>query len=161
MVNFKDKLASSTPLVPGACNGPSARDLGQGAGRWLLTLGASVAVFSLTVGAQWFVYVFVLRGTGIRLISPAVAAIATGFFVMKAQQLAEHRRINDLRRFQVIADANHHVRNALQVLLNLDYTNDERSAEILRDAVQRIEWVLTDVLPGLDERAREPASPPK
>lgn len=81
---------------------------------------------------------------------------------MKAQHFAEQRRINDLRRFRVIAEANHHVRNALQVLLNPEfYASDQKSAEMLRDAVHRIEWVLTDVLPTLEDDKPEPRSSPE
>jgi hypothetical protein len=116
----------------------------------------------LTVGAQWFIYLFILRGDGVRLVGPAIAALASGFSVLKAQHYAEQRRINDLRRFHVIAEANHHVRNALQVLINPEcYSNDQNSAEMLRDAVRRIEWVLTDVLPALDGDKTDPSSSPE
>lgn len=112
-----------------------------------------------TVGAQWLIYVYLLRGSGVRLVGPVIAAMVSGLSVRKAQRYAERRRINELRRFQVMAEANHHVRNALQVLINPDcYANDQKSAEMLRDAVHRIEWVLTDILPTLDNAERGPHS---
>ena len=50
--------------------------------------------------------------------------------------LADHR-------FRVIGDCNHHIRNALQVIAYMD----TKDTIVMRQQVDRIEWVLREVLP--------------
>jgi hypothetical protein len=54
------------------------------------------------------------------------------------------------RRMRVIAEMNHHIRNALQVI-QFSTRNQSGEAEVkaMRDAVQRITWALREVLPQL------------
>jgi two-component sensor histidine kinase len=51
---------------------------------------------------------------------------------------------------RVIAEMNHHIRNALQVI-QFSTRNQSGEAEVkaMRDAVQRITWALREVLPQL------------
>ncbi len=60
----------------------------------------------------------------------------------------EKRRNRYLReRFQTIADMNHHVRNALQVIsYSSQMQPDENLARMVRESSQRIEWALREVL---------------
>jgi uncharacterized membrane protein YbaN (DUF454 family) len=59
----------------------------------------------------------------------------------------EHER----RRARMIAGMNHHIRNALQVIQYGLTDNATMPAEYVRDAINRIEWALREVLP--DEEA--------
>lgn len=53
-------------------------------------------------------------------------------------------------RLRVIAEMNHHIRNALQVITF--YSRKGEKQEIgVRDAVERIQWALREVLPQLPE----------
>jgi len=61
------------------------------------------------------------------------------------------RRAASIQRFRVVAECNHHIRNALQVLL---YTHDGgidegslRMSRKISDAVHRIELTLSEVIP--------------
>jgi hypothetical protein len=61
------------------------------------------------------------------------------------------RRAANIHRFRVVAECNHHIRNALQVLL---FTHDGRLQQESRgisrqiaDAVHRIELTLSEVFP--------------
>lgn len=79
-----------------------------------------------------------------------IIAIFLGCVVL----LYEKRRQRYLEaRLKVIAEMNHHVRNALQVL---SYTamrqEDEKVKNMMRESVTRIDWALREVLPS-DDRA--------
>jgi signal transduction histidine kinase len=58
-------------------------------------------------------------------------------------------------RLRVIADMNHHIRNALQVISF--YSRKGEKHEIgIREAVERIQWALREVLPQLPDSMPEP-----
>jgi hypothetical protein len=47
-----------------------------------------------------------------------------------------------------IAEMNHHVRNALQVMTFYGYlTDDPKVAQLIQESIRRIEWTLEEVLP--------------
>ena len=83
-----------------------------------------------------------------RLAAPSVAAIVVALFLRHLRQTALRNRLADLWRFTVIREMNHHIRNALQVLAYQPFLPD-RSSEMARQAIKRIEWVLTEVLPAV------------
>ena len=76
-----------------------------------------------------------------------------------------HRK--NLDRLRVIAQMNHHIRNALQPMLYMASGNVPRELQMqmMRDCVDRIEWALTDVLPseavGPESADRRPKRPPE
>ncbi len=98
----------------------------------------------------------------------AEAATLTGIvvaslFLQYARSLQTRRRLVQAR-LEVIADMNHHIRNALQVRSYGTASHEnQRETEMMRDAISRIEWALREVLPGyLPEThvPQEPAPPP-
>jgi hypothetical protein len=115
---------------------------------WLTPLSGGAVAFITSIAAQWLIYDYWLRGSGLRLADPSVAAIAVALFVRHLRQTALRNRVADLRRFTVIREMNHHIRNALQVLAYQPLLPD-RSSEMARQAIKRIEWVLTEVLPAV------------
>ena len=55
-------------------------------------------------------------------------------------------------KLKTIEMMNHHVRNALQPVMYLPYSQDqEMQLNTIRDAVQRIDWALREILPGHEE----------
>src|SRR5690348_6939375 len=62
----------------------------------------------------------------------------------------ERRRERELlRKLQVIELMNHHVRNALQPIMYIPYSQDQQQQlNTIRDAVNRIDWALREILPG-------------
>ena len=74
------------------------------------------------------------------------AALLLGLVVF----LYERRRERELiRKLQVIELMNHHVRNALQPVMYLPYSQDQQvQLNTIRDAVHRIDWALREILPG-------------
>jgi len=57
-----------------------------------------------------------------------------------------HRAI--LEKVRIIAGMNHHVRNALQAISYVPYTEQEKQIKMVEESVQRIEWALREILPG-------------
>ena len=66
------------------------------------------------------------------------------------------------RRMEVVAEANHHIRNALTgVVLTAAVQNDPALEEVLKDATARIDWVLNTVLPDGSAELRWPVQSPE
>ena len=77
------------------------------------------------------------------------AALLLGLVVF----LYERRRERELlSKLQVIELMNHHVRNALQPIMYVPYSQDQQQQlNTIRDAVNRIDWALREILPGSAE----------
>ena len=74
--------------------------------------------------------------------------VAGGFFWQALRRERENREFVQ-ERLRIISDMNHHIRNALQVISFHSYRDqDEKTVEVLQQAVNRIEWSLNEVLPG-------------
>ena len=77
-----------------------------------------------------------------------------------AQQLRHERELKrQLQLMGIIADMNHHTRNALQVIVSHSVMSmtDASAIEEIRQAVRRIDWCLREILPGANGT---PASKP-
>jgi len=116
-----------------------------------VSLGWGALVFFLSLGAQWVVYEHLLDDPGgMRIVSPAIAAIVTAALNFRLQLAMRERRLAGLNRYRVIADMNHHIRNALQIISYQSYVGDRAATERMRSAVDRIDWALREVLPSLE-----------
>ncbi|MGC2744560.1 MAG: hypothetical protein WA672_15395 [Candidatus Angelobacter sp.] len=61
----------------------------------------------------------------------------------------EHRRSLEMRqKLAVISAMNHHVRNALQTISYVPYTEQAKQMLLIQQSVNRIQWALKEVLPG-------------
>jgi hypothetical protein len=70
----------------------------------------------------------------------------------------EQRRSREIRRkLEVISSMNHHVRNALQTISYVPYTEQAKQITLIQESVNRIQWALQEILPG--EAAEEKAFP--
>src|SRR2546423_13198220 len=74
------------------------------------------------------------------------AALLLGLVVL----FYERRRERELiRKLRVIELMNHHVRNALQPIMYVPYSQDQQQQlNAIQDAVHRIDWALREILPG-------------
>ncbi len=94
----------------------------------------------------------------ILLTSNALTGIVAGFLFYSLSNNERMRRRLVQERLRTIAEMNHHIRNALQVITYATATeNHDKSVELIRSSVERIEWALREVLPG---HTTFPASPP-
>jgi hypothetical protein len=67
----------------------------------------------------------------------------------------EHRRSRELRqKLAVISAMNHHVRNALQTIAYVPYTEQAKQMLLIQQAVNRIQWALNEILPGEGSEAQ-------
>jgi len=74
------------------------------------------------------------------LLGGLIAGLIFYFFERhRLEHLRERRRVIDLM--------NHHIRNALQPLMFMDY-EQRTSVRIVEGCVRRIDWALREVLPG-------------
>lgn len=77
--------------------------------------------------------------------------LVVGGLVYTVLRYANDRRAANIRRFRIVAECNHHIRNALQVLtLTHDARIQPGSLGVRRqiaDAVHRIELTLAEVFP--------------
>ncbi|MFI5096204.1 MAG: hypothetical protein ACHQIK_22515 [Candidatus Acidiferrales bacterium] len=87
-----------------------------------------------------------------------MAGIAAGLMVLLYERWRQREVDKKLRTVRLM---NHHVRNALQIILaaSCDLDGTEQSTRV-RDAVRRIEWALREVLPGEIEPT-DAAAPPQ
>lgn len=87
--------------------------------------------------------------TEILLTSNALTGMVAGF-LFYTLALNERIRRNQMRdRLRTVAEMNHHIRNALQVITYAAAVDkDDASVAMIRNSVERIEWTLREVLPG-------------
>lgn len=94
----------------------------------------------------------------ILLTSNALTGIVAGFLFFSLINHERLRRKLLQQRLATIAEMNHHIRNALQVITYATAADNEESVKLIRNSVERIEWALREVLPG---HVAAPADPPK
>lgn len=76
-------------------------------------------------------------------------------FVLEASHQRERERMTE--KLNTIKLMNHHVRNALQTIVNSAYAHGHtQQLDEIRTSVKRIEWALREILPG---RALENGEP--
>ena len=122
---------------------------------WSATLGGTLLCFALAMLSQWLLYHHwhfhsfhgFRWGTSVVMV-PAVAIVLR--LLMYQEQ---RRRQAIINRFMVVAEANHHIRNALTVLVAANYLQGEerRKIAVIQEAIERIEHTLAEVLPQLSE----------
>ena len=118
---------------------------------WAISIASGVLTFLLVVLVHWLVYVLWLEMEGIRVVGGVVAGIAVMLLIQHALMDQRRERQESLRRFELIAEMNHHIRNALQAISYERYSADEAASQRLKEAVERIQWVLEEILPGVQK----------
>ena len=121
-------------------------------GRMML-MGAVLAatlVFLVGAGLDWFVLHENESRTVAISLSDTLAAVIAGVLVYRLLRYELDRREQLRQRLEIIAEMNHHVRNALQVISFSNYSADsEQQLERIREGVNRIQWALKEVLPKM------------
>jgi hypothetical protein len=128
-----------------------ARDSLSSRSAWWLFL-----VVALVVAAIGFFFDNTIVKEGLPRIAMLILSntitglFAAGLFYQMAREERANREL--LRaRMKTIAELNHHIRNALQVIKFLGAqqrpTLDAMQLQLINDSVDRIEWALREVLP--------------
>ena len=87
--------------------------------------------------------------TDILLTSNFLTGVVAGFLFFSLSNYERLRRKLVRERLSTIAEMNHHIRNALQVITYATAADNHKgSVNLIRSSVERIEWALREVLPG-------------
>jgi hypothetical protein len=119
--------------------------------RWVAPLRSIVAGFGIFfLGSLSDLWLHQHEGRLlIALTADALLGVGVGLLVLLYER---RQRRNIIRKLEVIRLMNHHVRNSLQVIsFAASVPQQEELGKNLRDAVERIEWALQEVLPGQRE----------
>ena len=102
------------------------------------------ALFLLGAGLQG-----VLQQRGVTGVNAYVDDLVLGVLAGLLVFAYEHRRSRELRqKLAVISSMNHHVRNALQAIAYVPYTEQAKQMLLVQQSVNRIQWALNEILPG-------------
>jgi signal transduction histidine kinase len=83
-----------------------------------------------------------------RLLAEGLSAVVVALLTAGLIHQANQRREAALLRMQVIAEMNHHIRNALAAIsLSTDTIQNQQSIRVISQSVDRITWALREVLP--------------
>lgn len=140
--------------------------------RWFrhgILLSLVVAIVVSVLGVI-FDHILVKEGLprlGMMIISNGLTGVfAGGLFLQLAREEKANRELIQ-SRMKTIAELNHHIRNALQVIKFLGGQQrsglDAMQLQLINDSVNRIEWALREVLPryplnGLEIEENESSS---
>lgn len=90
-----------------------------------------------------------VRRLDIIALSNGLTGIAAGLLYFQITRIERERRATTQQQLRTIAEMNHHIRNALQVIAYASAATDKtQSVELISQSVERIEWALREVLPG-------------
>jgi signal transduction histidine kinase len=83
-----------------------------------------------------------------RLLAEGLSAFVVSCLVAKLVYINRKQHGLTMARMQVIAEMNHHIRNALTpISLSLDATDHQQLNGVISEAVDRIDWALREILP--------------
>ena len=123
------------------------------------------AVYSFGLGCGIFILGVSLRTLldrwGVSGVAAAIDDMLIGVLaglLVFAYEHHQHRIV--LEKMRVIAEMNHHVRNALQPIIDSpDVKEQAEQVRIIQEGTRRIEWALREVLPGEDTFSPDAKSP--
>jgi hypothetical protein len=92
---------------------------------------------------------FLMGETRQVLFSDVLTSLITGILAFFAARYYDIRRRAIAERLRITAEVNHHVRNALTgIFYSVEARKDPELLQITQEAVERIDWVLREVLPS-------------
>src|SRR5271169_518053 len=95
-------------------------------------------------------------------VSDLYTCVVASIFSYLLMIYEKRRRMILARRMAIAAEVNHHIRNALSAIIYSTAVRRDQSLQAtLKDATDRIDWVLTTVLPDGDGRLRWPVQAPQ
>ncbi|HWY68573.1 MAG TPA: hypothetical protein VNX88_07900 [Terriglobales bacterium] len=88
------------------------------------------------------------------VLSSSLVGLVAGVLVYLLSVRERQRRAYVDCRLRVIAEMNHHIRNALQVITFYSRKGEKQEVGVV-EAVERIQWALREVLPRLPDSPAE------
>jgi signal transduction histidine kinase len=118
---------------------------------WRFVLGAAIGVGVVSFLATELMHSILVPDIGRsheRLLAEGLSALIVSCLTAKLVQISRERHRLTMARMQVIAEMNHHIRNALSpISLSVDATEDRQLKSMISEAVDRIDWALREILP--------------
>jgi signal transduction histidine kinase len=117
---------------------------------WILAAGLGLVV--LLSGAALDVLIQHHHSTLLSAVAPSdgIAALVAGALFYRILLYERERREAIRRRLEIIAEINHHIRNALYVIsLSTHSSQDKEVVKLIEDSLKRIDWTLKEILPRL------------
>ena len=109
----------------------------------------AVVITLVGIGLDRLLAVEGVSRVDIRVLSNALIGLVAGAFLYVYSRKEEKIRALLQSRMAIVAEMNHHIRNALQVICYYAYReSDQRVVQMIRDSVNRIDWALREVLPN-------------
>jgi hypothetical protein len=119
---------------------------------FLLSLGINFLLFKLGIPAA----ATVIDDLAIA----ALGGLLSFFYVSAISMNQEYRRAKE--RIILITELNHHIRNALTVIqCSADIASEKERILRVHEAIQRIDWVLTDLVPTIGSAKQPRFFPPE
>lgn len=113
---------------------------------------AGVGVFLFIAAIKFTLSGVLVRGGATEMEMRTQDAFFTGLFVAiiawGALFVARFRREQMRARVKVVSDLNHHLRNALSVILNSHFLPENVQTSAILDGVERIDLALRHIIPG-------------
>jgi len=129
--------------------------------RTLVSFFLGFGIFLLGVALRTLLDTLGVNGTR-AAIDDVLTGIVAGLLIF-AYERHQHKLM--LEKMRMIAEMNHHVRNALQPILYSPFLEDQSERlRIIHEGTHRIEWALREVLPGKDAalpRSKSSTSQPR
>ncbi len=133
-------------------NGSPVRErslLDSGSRRFVLGVALGVGVASFL--ATELMHYLLVPDIGLyreRLAAEGFSAFIVCCLVAKLASTNRRQRRLTVARMQVIAEMNHHIRNALApIALSADAIENQQLLRVISDGVERIDWALREILP--------------
>lgn len=85
---------------------------------------------------------------GVLVVSNVLTGLVAGALFLQTKIRAQERQKLLEQRLLKVAEMNHHIRNALQVMVFYRHQiSDPEAGSLLQKSIERIEWTLEEVLP--------------
>ncbi len=88
-------------------------------------------------------------------IDASIMGIAVGVMAWLLFSATRARRRRVLENVRAVAELNHRVRNALQVIVSSSYVHEWKNAEAVLESAQNIDSALRELFPAIGERAED------
>ncbi len=114
-------------------------------------LGVALGVGLVSFLATEFLHYWLVPDLGRhqeRLLAEGLSALIVSCLIAKLASVTRQRHRLTVARIQVIAEMNHHIRNALApIALSVDAIENQQLLRVISEGVDRIDWALREILP--------------
>jgi hypothetical protein len=115
----------------------------------LLAFISALLIFVVSVGADMLLLHDHQPARFTIEVSDAISSLVIGLLSYRLFRMQQQRREYVRHKVEVIADMNHHVRNALQIISLTTHGKDKQEIGAIRESVNRIQWALRELLPKI------------